>query len=657
MLKAISTNFGRFKPFLGCSRLFSTDIRGSIIGIDLGTTNSCVAVMEGKDPRVIENSEGQRTTPSVVAFHKDGTRLVGLPAKRQAVTNPKTTFFATKRLIGRRFEDPEITKAASMVPYDIISADNGDAWVKYDGKQMSPAEIASMVLVKMKETAETFLGHDVKHAVITVPAYFDDSQRQATKDAGMITGLNVERIINEPTAAAMAYGMSTDIDQVIAVYDLGGGTFDISILEISEGCFEVKATNGDTLLGGEDFDDALYEHLAKDFKRTEGFELNDPVAIQRLRDAAEKCKRELDNLKETDIHIPFISANEVGPIHFSTRVSQATFENLSTELVKRSMGPVAQCLKDAGIEITSIDEILMVGGMTRTPMVTREVEKFFKQKACKGVNPDEVVAMGAAIQGGVLKGDVKDVLLLDVTPLSLGIETFGGIFSRLIPRNTTIPTKKSEIFSTAADDQSQVEIKVLQGERDLAIDNKTLGRFDLIGIPPAPRGVPQIEVAFDIDADGILHVSATDKATNKEQSIRIESSSGLTKDEIERIVNDAETFKVEDEERRKLIELRNEAKQMAYRAANDLEEHKDALSEDDQVTIQNAIDELEKNVDTAEIDPLTEHVEHLRKAIMKIGEVLYQKEQEDGGQEANNEEYTTDDDNGDDDGDDHDKAK
>jgi molecular chaperone DnaK len=533
---------------------------GDIIGIDLGTTNSCVAIMQGKTTRVIENAEGARTTPSVVAFTKDGQRLVGMAARRQAVTNPVNTLTAVKRLIGRTMDDPKVKDIQKLVPYKIVKADSGDdCWVEAQGKKYSPSQIGSMVLTKMKETAEGFLGRPVSKAVITVPAYFNDQQRQATKDAGKIAGLEVLRIINEPTAAALAYGLDKADGKTIAVFDLGGGTFDISILEINGGVFEVKATNGDTLLGGEDFDEVLVRHLLSEFRRESGIDLSrDPLAMQRLREASEKAKCELDGLAATEISLPFITADASGPKHMNVKLTKAKFEALVDHLVQKTLGPCKNCLKDSGVKKDDLNEVLLVGGMTRMPKVQTVVEEFFGKKPSKGVNPDEVVAVGAAIQGGVLRGDVKDILLLDVTPLSLGLETMGGIFTRLINRNTTIPTKKTQVFSTAADNQTQVQVKVLQGEREMAADNKMLGEFDLVGIPPAPRGMPQIEVSFDIDADGILHVSAKDKATNKEQRIVIQSSGGLSEKAIEDMIKDAEANQAADAKRRETVEARNE---------------------------------------------------------------------------------------------------
>src|SRR5919107_592145 len=536
-----------------------------VIGIDLGTTNSCVAVMEGGKPKVIENAEGARTTPSVVAFTKDGERLIGQPAKRQAVTNPDNTIFAVKRLIGRRFDDPITKKDTELVPYKIVKGANGDAWVKAGAKDYSPSQISAFVLTKMKETAEAYLGETVTQAVITVPAYFNDSQRQATKDAGRITGLEVLPIINEPTAAALAYGLEKKGKGTIAVYDLGGGTFDISILEIGDGVFEVKATNGDTFLGGEDFDKKIIDYLADEFKKEQGIDLrNDKLALQRLKEAAEKAKIELSSSVQTDVNLPFITADQTGPKHLNIKLSRSKLEQLVDDLIQKTIEPCRAALRDAGVKASEIDEVILVGGMTRMPKVIETVKTFFGREPARNVNPDEVVAIGAAIQGGVLKGDVKDVLLLDVTPLSLGIETLGGVFTRLIDRNTTIPTRKSEIFSTAADSQTSVEVHVLQGERPLARDNRTLGRFHLVGIPSAPRGVPQIEVAFDIDANGIVHVSAKDLGTGKEQRITISASSGLSKDEVDRMMKEAESHSEDDKRRKEEIEVRNRADQQVY---------------------------------------------------------------------------------------------
>ncbi len=602
---------------------------GKVIGIDLGTTNSCVAVMDGKSPKVIENAEGMRTTPSIVAFSNDGEQLVGQPAKRQAVTNPERTFFAVKRLVGRRYDDPMVEKDKKLVPYKIVKASNGDAWVEADGKTYSPSQVSAFILQKMKETAEAHLGQKVDQAVITVPAYFNDAQRQATKDAGKIAGLEVLRIINEPTAAALAYGLDKSKSGTIAVYDLGGGTFDVSILEIGDGVFEVKSTNGDTFLGGEDFDMRLVSYLADEFQKEQGINLrNDKLALQRLKEAAEKAKIELSSTTQTEINLPFITADQSGPKHLTMKLTRAKFEALVDDLVQKTVEPCRKALKDAGLTAGEIGEVVLVGGMSRMPKVQEVVKQLFGKEPHKGVNPDEVVAIGAAIQAGVLQGDVKDVLLLDVTPLSLGIETLGGVFTRIIERNTTIPTKKGQVFSTAEDNQNAVTIRVFQGEREMAADNKILGQFDLMGIPPSPRGMPQIEVTFDIDANGIVNVSAKDKATGKEQQIRIQASGGLSEGDIDKMVKDAEANAADDKKRREAVDAKNHADALVHSTEKALAEHGAKVEDSERRSIEDALSDLREALKGDDAEAIKAKTNTLAQASMKLGEAMYKQQAE-----------------------------
>lgn len=618
------------KHFSISRRYASEAVRGAVVGIDLGTTNSCVAVMEGKQAKVLENAEGSRTTPSTIAFSADGERLAGTPARRQAVTNPGNTFYATKRLIGRRFEEPEIQKEAKSSPFKIIRANNGDAWVEgTDGKRYSPSQIGAFVLTKMKETAESYLNTPVKNAVVTVPAYFNDSQRQATKDAGQICGMNILRVINEPTAAALSYGLDKQDDKIIAVYDLGGGTFDVSLLEIQKGVFEVKSTNGDTMLGGEDFDNHIVNHLVQNFLKEQGIDLkNDNMAMQRVKEAAEKAKMELSSSLQTDINLPYLTMDATGPKHMNLKMTRANLENLVGELIERTIRPCQKAIQDADVEKSEIGEVILVGGMTRMPKVQSTVQQIFGKVPSKSVNPDEAVAMGAAIQGGVLAGNVTDVLLLDVTPLSLGIETLGGVFTKLITRNTTIPTKKSQVFSTAADGQTQVEIKVHQGEREMAADNKMLGQFQLVGIPPAPRGVPQIEVTFDIDANGIVNVSAKDKGTGKEQQVVIQSSGGLSKDEIENMIKRSEEYAEEDKKRKEMVEIVNQAENVVHDTETKMEEFKDQLPKEETEQIKEEIVKVREqiaNKDNLSVDEIRESFSSLQQKSLKLFEMAYKK--------------------------------